>query len=401
MVRIKEKSRILFIFVSLIIGVLCFGDAPKIVDIKTTADSLTIYFSTLVKAEDFKFTHYVSNQGVRKNIYDVEAEFALTPTNYKFDGGLEARVAQYTPTLSRVVFYSKDKFYTSSENVDEKTIKVTLKAKTIEQSSDEKDEKTEQKTPIVQKTETTQKVEKQETSKPTPSVVPTSFKDKIIVIDPGHGGKDCGAMSVIKICEKQMVLGVGKYLKQELNKRGYKKVYLTRDSDIFIKLRERTKFANDKNADIFVSVHANSLDGESASKFTGFETYFLSNARSDRAKRVAALENKKDIEDLDYFSKDTLLSILNTKRIIASNKLALDVQSSTLKSLKRKYSKIVDGGVREGPFWVLVGAQMPSILVEIGYLSNKMEAERLSGAAYQKYIADGLADGIENYFAKN
>lgn len=133
----------------------------------------------------------------------------------------------------------------------------------------------------------------------------------------------------------------------------------------------------------------------------GIETFFLSPARSERAKRIAAKENKSDIRKMNYSSKNSLLTILNQSKITASNKLAIDVQQNILYKLRKKYNKIVDGGVREGPFWVLVGAQMPAILVEVGYVSNPLESKRLFNTNYQKAMALGIANGVNSYFAKN
>jgi len=105
--------------------------------------------------------------------------------------------------------------------------------------------------------------------------------------------------------------------------------------------------------------------------------------------------------NLDKYSKNTLLSFLNRTKIVQSNKLAIDIQSGLLSSVKKKYDKIVDGGVREAPFWVLVGAQMPAVLIEVGYITNPTEAERLFNPFYQKALALGIRNGINNYFAKN
>ncbi|MGL2389672.1 N-acetylmuramoyl-L-alanine amidase family protein [Helicobacter pylori] len=225
-------------------------------------------------------------------------------------------------------------------------------------------------------------------------------KHKKIVLDAGHGGKDCGAMSANLVCEKDIVLEVVKFLHKELKKRGYS-VLLTRDKDIYIDLVVRTELANKKSADLFISVHANSIPKRSTSNAHGIETYFLSTARSERARKVAEQENKDNVNLMDYFSKSLLLNSLNTQRLIVSNKLAIDVQYGMLQSVRKNYPDVVDGGVREGPFWVLAGALMPSILIEIGYNSHAIESKRIQSKPYQKILAKGIADGIDSFFSKN
>ncbi|GAA8316839.1 N-acetylmuramoyl-L-alanine amidase [Helicobacter pylori] len=225
-------------------------------------------------------------------------------------------------------------------------------------------------------------------------------KHKKIVLDAGHGGKDCGAMSANLVCEKDIVLEVVKFLHKELKKRGYS-VLLTRDKDIYIDLVARTELANRKSANLFISVHANSIPKHSTSNAHGIETYFLSTARSERARKVAEQENKDDVNLMDYFSKSLLLNSLNTQRLIVSNKLAIDVQYGMLQSIRKNYPDVVDGGVREGPFWVLAGALMPSILIEIGYNSHAIESKRIQSKPYQKILAKGIADGIDSFFSKN
>lgn len=229
---------------------------------------------------------------------------------------------------------------------------------------------------------------------------PAKSINKTIVIDAGHGGDDVGAVGPNKEYEKVINLNVAKYLYAILKQRGYK-VYITRNDDHFIPVKERTILANEKNADLFISVHTNSVPKEKANEITGIETFFLSPARSERAKRVAAMENKTDVEDMNSSTKDAFLESLNRPRITASHKLAIDVQAGLLQSVKSKFSDISDSGVREGPFWVLVGAQMPSILVEVGYISHPKESKRLYTKDYQQLLANGIANGVDSYFSKN
>jgi len=222
---------------------------------------------------------------------------------------------------------------------------------------------------------------------------------KSIVIDPGHGGHDSGAVGYNRLQEKKAVLAIALKLRDELKKRGYR-VYMTRSSDRFIDLRDRTHFANMKKADLFISIHANAVK-ENKFSVKGIETFYLSPARSERAKRAAAKENKSSLINMDTISKNTLLNFLNRYKINQSRKLAIDIQGNILKNLRTRYKDVVDGAVRPAPFWVLVGAGMPAVLVETGYITNPGEAMRLFNPFYQKTLAKGIANGIESYFYKN
>ena len=226
----------------------------------------------------------------------------------------------------------------------------------------------------------------------------TSAKGKVVVLDAGHGGDDPGAING-SLKEKNIVLSIAQKAGKELQGRGYK-VYYTRSKDKFINLRDRTKYANDKAADLFISIHANAAPSKSkAATMRGIETFFLSPARSERSKNAAALENKSDIEEMNYFSKQTFLNFLNREKIIASNKLAIDVQREVLARAKSVSSKASDGGVREAPFWVLVGALMPAVLLEVGYITHPSEGDLINNSKYQDALAKGLADGIDVYFS--
>lgn len=227
---------------------------------------------------------------------------------------------------------------------------------------------------------------------------------KVIVIDPGHGGKDGGASGLSRnYPEKRVVINIASDLARILRKAGHK-VYLTRTKDVFLKLQTRTKFANRRKADLFISIHANAVPKRNASKAQGIETYFLSNnvdAGSERAKRVAKMENSKDLKDVTYYGQQDFINILNREKIHKSERLALDLQRNTLAELRKHYKTVRDGGVREGPFWILVGAQMPAVLVEVGFITHPAEGKRLTSRSYHKRFAKGLADGIEQYFLKN
>ncbi|MDQ1298010.1 MAG: N-acetylmuramoyl-L-alanine amidase [Campylobacterota bacterium] len=235
---------------------------------------------------------------------------------------------------------------------------------------------------------------------PLTNVTPRDRSKKVIVIDPGHGGKDSGAIGN-GYMEKNIVLDISLELSEQLKAMGYT-VHMTRSSDVFIELKDRTKFANDKMADLFLSIHANAIPkGADANAAYGLETYYLSPGRSERAMRVAALENSEDMGEMGAFGKLSFLNVLNTEKIIASNKLAIDIQKGVLNNLRKQFPNVKDNGAREAPFWVLVGAQMPAILLETGYISNPDESARIADGKYQKWMVEGMIDGIKHYFANN
>jgi len=225
-------------------------------------------------------------------------------------------------------------------------------------------------------------------------------RDYTVVVDAGHGGHDSGAIGARKYYEKNIVLQIAKRVALHLKKKNFN-VKMTRSSDKFIKLRNRTKIANRYKADIFVSIHANAIANRRRfNKAHGVETYFLQTTRSAKAQRIAAKENSVVLDKVDRLSNSVILeAVLSGPKIELSHKLAIDVQSNILRNLRYKYRGVKDGGVIPAPFWVLVGAQMPSILVEVGYISNPSERSRLMKVDYQNRIAKGIAEGVSNYLA--
>lgn len=220
---------------------------------------------------------------------------------------------------------------------------------------------------------------------------------KRVVIDPGHGGKDPGAVGPNGLYEKDVVLDVAKKLKRILKERYNMEVILTRDKDIFIPLEERTAIANSKKADLFISIHVNAHTRRSAK---GIETYILNWTDDEEAMRVAARENaisfkkmKKIQDDLQIILHDLAR---NNKRD-ESMRLAHNVQSSIVDILKGDYREIIDLGVKGALFYVLVGAEMPSILAEISFISNREEERRLLEDGYRNKIAEAIAKGVEKY----
>jgi N-acetylmuramoyl-L-alanine amidase len=231
----------------------------------------------------------------------------------------------------------------------------------------------------------------------TPKNIYAKGSGELIVIDAGHGGHDTGAIGGGKQ-EKDLVLQIAKRVEKQLKKRGFR-VYLTRRSDKFLKLPQRTHIADKKNARIFVSIHANSVPKSKRNRVHGVETFYLQKTRDAKSQRIAARENKAVLKGAgSSLSKKVIIdSVLNGPKIIESNKLAIDVQRRMLANLRTHYRGVKDGGVRHAPFWVLVGASRPSILVEVGYISHSKERARLFTPKYQELIAKGIAEGIQRY----
>ena len=223
-----------------------------------------------------------------------------------------------------------------------------------------------------------------------------THKDELIVIDAGHGGHDTGAIGGGKR-EKDLVLLIAKKVEKELKKRGHP-VYMTRKKDRFLKLPQRTKFADKKKAVVFISIHANSVPKKKQNKIHGVETFFLQNTRDARSQRIAQRENKSVLKGTTKLSRNVIIdSVLSGPKIVESNKLAIDVHRRMMTNLNSRYKGVKDGGVRHAPFWVLVGASRPSILVEVGYISHPRERKRLFTPRYQDLIAKGIAEGVDNY----
>ncbi len=219
----------------------------------------------------------------------------------------------------------------------------------------------------------------------------------LVVIDAGHGGEDCGALCEGQQ-EKDLVLQITKKLQKEFKRKGYR-VYLTRSNDRFLKLEQRTRIADKKDAKVFISIHANAISNrERFDIVEGVETYFLQKTRDAKSQHVAARENQAVLQGTDELSKNVIIdAVLNGPKIIQSHKLAIDVQGNMMKQLRSDYKDVKNGGVRPAPFYVLVGASRPSILVEVGYITNSKERERLFTSNYQAHIAKGIVAGVGRY----
>ena len=214
-----------------------------------------------------------------------------------------------------------------------------------------------------------------------------------VVIDPGHGGKDPGCIgNQHKLQEKEVVLDVSLRLKALLESLGLE-VVMTRETDIYLPPETRSVIANQKQADIFISVHANA---NRSRKLSGVETFYLNLSQDPTVVETAARENATTTKNIGQM-RETIQKILQNTNILESMELAQTIQKNLVHTLSQKYSAVRDLGVKGGPFWVLIKTEVPSVLVEISFLSNPAEEEKLRDPQYLERIALGIYQGIIAY----
>jgi N-acetylmuramoyl-L-alanine amidase len=214
-----------------------------------------------------------------------------------------------------------------------------------------------------------------------------------VIIDAGHGGRDPGAIGRGGLKEKDVMLKLAKLVAEKVREELKCEAILTRSGDVFLPLEKRTAIANVKKGDLFISLHTNAHRDRSVQ---GLETYILNIALDEDAMNLAARENatsRKNISDLQMILNDLML---NTK-INESCRLAEFVQGGLVKQLRKRYNVVSDRGVRQAPFYVLIGAEMPAILVEVGYITNATENRRLKSDTYLEMTASGIVKGIDSY----
>ncbi|HXC92608.1 MAG TPA: N-acetylmuramoyl-L-alanine amidase [Geobacteraceae bacterium] len=248
--------------------------------------------------------------------------------------------------------------------------------------------------------------------KPPPSVLPEAPKEppaikpaprqkikpgkiRRIVVDPGHGGKDPGAIGHGGLQEKDVVLSMGLILARKLKDELGIDAVMTRSTDVFIELQERTAIANQVGADLFVSLHANASLNRSAS---GMEVYYLNLAKTEKAAQLAARENGTSLEKVSLLQA-VLFDLMANYKLNDSAHLAEEVQKALYKRMSGSYPATKNLGVKQGPFYVLVGATMPSILVESAFISNEKEEARLKDPAFHEQVAEGVLEGIVSYIS--
>jgi len=392
-------------FVFLLATVLLFSEVNRLKKVEIIKGELCLEFAN--SCDKKKIKHFTLMKPFRR-VFDLQ-NTRLSHKNMGKRLGRNLRIAQYKPNIVRIVIpndkpYSctpyKPFFSRTEYNIPLPKRSSVLPAKRYKKPkinikvTDAKKRKTKQKVKKIKKAHEVKRVKK---TKANARYVARSHKNDLIVIDAGHGGHDTGAIGGGKR-EKDLVLSIAKKVANELKKRGYP-VYLTRKSNRFLKLSQRTHIADRKGSVAFISIHANSVPKKYRHKVHGIETFFLQNTRDAKSQRIAARENAAVLKGAgSRLSKRVIIdSVLNGPKIVQSNKLAIDVQRRIMTNVRSKYRGVRDGGVRHAPFYVLVGASRPSILVEVGYISHPKERKRLFTSSYQSLIAKGIAEGVSNY----
>ena len=217
---------------------------------------------------------------------------------------------------------------------------------------------------------------------------------KTIVIDAGHGGKDPGAVGYRGTKEKDIALDVAKRLEKKLSKNLNVKIVMTRDEDIFLRLSERTKIANENNGSLFISIHTNAAEDRRAS---GFETFLIGPNKNEAAVRVAARENA--VLELEGISGQKLTNEDLIKATIAQSAFASKSEqfASMVQGEIKKRVQSKDRGVKQAGFYVLMGASMPNVLVELGFISNPSEEKKLRSPQYRDQLATAIYRAVEQY----
>ncbi len=408
----------------LLIVAFSFLNATILKDAKISDTYLNLYFDVPLKKEQLK-AFIISKKNLTKYVFDLKGvkKLSKVPSKYLFSGNLKAiRISQFTPKSVRVVIDSKVKynlrfFQRDNESIlhillplnikiekvlyakkkKPKTLKKPQKRKKAVTKTVSKKKQKQKKTSLnsAKLFKNLQKEEKLSRSKINLDLTKPTIKSKyLIYLDPGHGGSDPGAY-IAGVKEKDIVLQIAKRVYRKLKARGYR-VKMTRYKDKAVGLWSRAKKANRANADVFVSIHANAA-GNHKKSVRGLETYFLQKNKSARAKRLAKIENRALLKSKDKTTQNVLLNAIFTgPRIEFSHRLAISVQREVLNSVRKVYP-IKDNGVDGANFKVLAATQVPAILVEVGYLTNKRERRLLKTKKYQEKIADGIVKGIIQY----
>ncbi len=244
-------------------------------------------------------------------------------------------------------------------------------------------------------------IEEETRSIPTKSPPPqTSGKKPLIVIDPGHGGQDPGAIAADGTQEKNITLAAAKDLKRELEETGRYRVHLTRDRDVFIKLQDRVRIARDKGADLFISLHADSVNKPTVN---GASIYTLSNTASDaQTAKLAARENQADLiagVDLSHEDKEVANILIDLAMRDTMNQSKF-FANAVVREAKNGGIQLLEKPHRFAGFAVLKAPDTPSVLIEMGFMSNSREVSQLASPAYRKKIARAIIEGVDGYFAK-
>jgi N-acetylmuramoyl-L-alanine amidase len=378
--------------------------ATTLNELKVENSTLKLGFSTPLKKEQLR-TFIIPAKNIYKYVFDFKDCKKSKKIGYmhKLKGSVKSiRVSQYKPNTIRLVIDSKVKYLLNYNQKDGSTFNISLPDKTtiIKQKPKPKKSKKKKKTDIKDLFKNSSPILNTKKQTPPPldlnSPIINSKRKYLIYLDPGHGGSQPGAVYG-GIKEKHLVYQITRRVYRKLKQLGYR-VKMTRYKDKRVSLSRRTRMANKANADIFISIHANAVSDRSRiNKAYGLETYFLQKSRTQRAKRIAAIENREILSSKDRVTQDVLLNAVFTgPKIKLSHILATSVQQNILSNVRGKY-RIKDNGVAGAPFRVLVGAQMPAILIEVGYISNPKERAKLLSSTYQDTMANGIVAGIVKY----
>ena len=219
-----------------------------------------------------------------------------------------------------------------------------------------------------------------------------------VMIDPGHGGRDPGAVGVGGLKEKTVVLDVSRKLGRKLEARLPVEVLFTRTSDVFVPLPERTARANAANVNLFLSIHANASENAHAQ---GVETYYLNNTNDRATIRLARMENglgpMQAVQHEDPTLSLLLSDLVQNQKVDGSIALANAIQTSLVPQVSRRHRQVRNLGVKKGPFYVLVGAHMPCVLVEVSFLTHRVQGRLLRSTDYREAIAEGIFEGVAQF----
>ncbi|GBD99069.1 N-acetylmuramoyl-L-alanine amidase AmiC precursor [bacterium BMS3Abin07] len=223
------------------------------------------------------------------------------------------------------------------------------------------------------------------------------FKVKTIVIDPGHGGDDPGAIGTMQTREKDITLDIARRLKKRLSRFKNYQIYMTRETDVTMPLDERIKFANAHNADLYISIHINYVPRKPINLI---ETYYFGTYTDKDTLKLAEKENEGAQYTLSAFD-NILRKIGNTMKFQESRRLAASIQKSLFENISKENNHILDYGIKTAPFIVLLGVNVPSVLTEISCISNREEEKKLTSGLYREEIASYLDEGIVGYLNEN
>jgi N-acetylmuramoyl-L-alanine amidase len=329
-------------------------------------------------------------KGLRKS-FDINYEFVKS-----------VRIGQYTTDTARIVFdLQKQEYNFKVMNLEDPSRLVIDIYIGGGKSRGKEDLRSETDIDVLMPDERTVNAARRPDSNPADTNLIPKLVKRTIVIDAGHGGHDPGAVGRSGLFEKNVVLDIAIRIR-EIMKKEYPSynIILTRDRDVFIPLPDRAKIANDKNADLFISIHANASSNRKA---RGIETYLLNWTNDVEAMKVAARENAITLKQMKQQMKGELGMIFASLDRERNRDQAINVsgyiQQSLVSSIGKKYPDVSDLGVKQALFYVLVGARMPSSLVEVSFISNPREEKLLATDSYRQSLARSIAAGIHKYFS--